>query len=129
MERTSCACCMFSRITNPMTAQHQPTTVTQRDWFRAEQFYLNQSLTFKYVQTSPTMWAHLINHLKELQTLQVKRESHPVWSIPIKVIHETGNKGVQWGILPDLARSHLIGIQGWDAGDTSKGLNQTEIQV
>lgn len=105
--------------------------ITKQDWFKAEQFYLQNCLEYKLQHATPAMFEMLKSHLSNLQKLQTARESHPVWRIPIKILYQpnSNGRGIVFGIMPDLARSSVVGIHGLDAADTIRDANQSEIPV
>ena len=103
--------------------------VNQTAWFKAPEFY-NQSIqSFIYGHATPAMLERVAASLKNTQFIQQHRESHPVWRIPIKVIYETSGGRMNMGVFPNLAKSHLIGIEGLDAADTGRLAHQQEFEV
>lgn len=96
---------------------------------RAEQFYTHHSRAFKYQHATPAMYAQLSASLEAAQKHQQRVESHNVWRIPIKVVYQTNDNRPNWYILPDLARSVFVGIQGVDAADVGREADQTEVQI
>jgi hypothetical protein len=95
----------------------------------AEQLYSRSASAYKYQHATPAMYAQLSAFLEATQKHQQRIESHNVWRIPIKVVYQTNDNRPNWYILPDLARSVFVGIEGVDAADVGREADQTEIQI
>ena len=88
---------------------HFPYMVSQNDWTRAAGWYSSQLQEFAFEHKTPALMEVMRRKTSHLQKVQVSRESHNVWKIPLFLAF---NKATgEMGVLPNLPRS-AVGIEG-----------------